>query len=64
MGKFVETLFHELEHESKMRLLKTHSHTSEQRGYEAGGNVKNTGKGVDPARQDPRMETFQLLIPR
>ena len=27
--------FHELEHESKMRLLKTHSHTSERRGYEA-----------------------------
>ena len=34
-GKFVETRFHELEHESKMRLLKTHSHTSERRDYEA-----------------------------
>ena len=31
-GKFMETRFHELEHESKMRLLKTHSHTSERRG--------------------------------
>ena len=27
--------FHELERESKTRLLKTHSHTSERRGYEA-----------------------------
>ena len=34
-GRFVETRFHELEHESKMRLLKTHSHTSERRGYQA-----------------------------
>ena len=33
--KFVETRFHELKHEPKMRLLKTHSHTSERRGYEA-----------------------------
>ena len=29
-------LFHELEHEPKMRLLKTHSHTSERQGNEAG----------------------------
>ena len=28
--------FHELEHESKMRLPKTHSHTSERQGNEAG----------------------------
>ena len=35
MEKFMETRFHELEHESKMRLLKPHSHTSERRGYEA-----------------------------
>ena len=34
MGKFVETRFHELEHESKMWLLKTHSHTFERRDYE------------------------------
>ena len=34
-GKFMETRFHELEHESKV-LLKTHSHTSERREYEAG----------------------------
>ena len=31
----METRFHELEHESKIRLLKTHSHTSERRDYEA-----------------------------
>ena len=34
-GKFVEARFHELEHESKMRLLKTHFHTSERQGNEA-----------------------------
>ena len=33
--KFVETRFPELEHVSKVRLLKNHSHTSERRGYEA-----------------------------
>ena len=31
----METQFHELEHESKMQLLKTLSHTFERRGYEA-----------------------------
>ena len=34
-GEFLETRFHELEYESKMRLLKTHSNTSERRDYEA-----------------------------
>ena len=33
--EFVETRFHELEHESNMRLLEAYSHTSERRGYEA-----------------------------
>ena len=32
-GKFVETRFHEVEHESKMPLLRTHSHTSEGPDY-------------------------------
>ena len=32
----MRTRFDELEHESEMRLLKTHSHTTERRGYEAG----------------------------
>ena len=35
MGKFVEARLHELERESKMRLLKTRSHTFEHLGYEA-----------------------------
>ena len=34
-GKFVETRFHELEDESKMRLLKPQFHTSERLDYEA-----------------------------
>ena len=33
MGTSRKSLFHQLEHESKMRLHKTHSHTSEWRGY-------------------------------
>ena len=31
----MKTRFHELKHEPKIRLLKTHSHTSERRGCEA-----------------------------
>ena len=31
----MQTRFHELEHESKAQLFKTHSNTSETRGYEA-----------------------------
>ena len=34
-GKIVETRLHELYIESKMQLLKTHSHASERRGYDA-----------------------------
>ena len=40
--------FHDLEHESKMRLFATYSHTSTLRGYEASGknataeNLKRT----------------------
>ena len=31
----MEIRFHELEHEQKIRLLKTYSHASERRDYEA-----------------------------
>ena len=46
-GNFMETRFRELEHESNMRFLKTHSHTSERRGYEADKErqVKRERKG-------------------
>ena len=50
-GKFVETRFHELEHESKMRLLKTHSHTSERRDYED-----------DKERQEKKGKKRDLLV--
>ena len=40
----METRFHELEHESQMRLLKTHSHTSERRGYKADKKRQEKGK--------------------
>ena len=36
MKKSWKPRFHELEHASKMRVLKTHSHTSERQGNEAG----------------------------
>ena len=36
MGNSWKPRFHELEHESMMRLLETHSHTSERQGNEAG----------------------------
>ena len=35
MGNSWKPGFHELEYESKMRLFKTHSHTSERRGCQA-----------------------------
>ena len=47
--------FHSLEHDSKMRLFKTYSHTSTLRGYEASGKMlkqkttneeRKTGKGL------------------
>ena len=40
MGNSGKFRFHYLEHESKMRLLKTHSHTSERLDYEARKNAK------------------------
>ena len=43
-GKLMENRFHELEHVSKVRLLKTHFHTSEQRGYEADRERQEKGK--------------------
>ena len=39
-GKFGKSRFHQLGNESKMRLLKTHSHNSERLGYEARENAK------------------------
>ena len=36
--------FHELEHGPNMRLLKTHSHASERRGYEAEKERQENGK--------------------
>ena len=44
-----------VEHESKMPLLKTHSHTSKQRGYEASkGTVKLKGKKSEASPQPAR----------
>ena len=50
-GKIMETRFHELEHESKMWLLKTHSHTSEQRSYEPDKGRQEKGKERRPIRK-------------
>ena len=45
MGNSGKFRFHYLEHESKMRLLKTHSHTSERLDYEARKNAKKIIEG-------------------
>ena len=42
-GKFGETPVPLPDHESKIRLLKTHPHTSERPGYEANKNAKKSG---------------------
>ena len=42
MGNSEKSRLHYLEHESKMRFLKTHSHASERPGYEA---MKDAKKG-------------------
>ena len=39
-GKFGQNPIQLLDHESKMRLLKTQFHTSERHGYEARKNAK------------------------
>ena len=59
--KFMETRFHELEHESKMRLLKTHSHTSGWRGYEADKERQVKVKERRPLGK--RQETCQRKTP-
>lgn len=55
MGNSWKPRFYELGHESKMRLLKTHSHTSGRRGYEANKEsqekVKTNRKGEKMSRQ-------------
>ena len=50
-GKFMETRFNVLEHELKMRLLETHSHTSELRDYEADMERQAKGKETRPIRK-------------
>ena len=50
-GQFGENPFHEVEHESKMRFLKAHSHTSEQRGYDVRENAKKKEKEIYLSRK-------------
>ena len=55
MGEFGESRFHESlkQHESKVRLLKTHSHNSDRRGHQAGENAKKNEKEGGLGRQGP-----------
>ena len=48
MGNSGKSRFHQLEYDSKMRFLETHSHTSERLGYEA---RKNRGKVIEGKRR-------------
>ena len=50
-GKLMKTRFHEVEHESKMQLHKTHSHTSERRGCEADKKRNKKGQDRKPIRK-------------
>ena len=52
--------FHLIEHESKMRLLKTHSHTSERLGYEARKKAKKTLK--EPAFQGRTLTQLSCTV--
>ena len=53
-GKLMEIRFHELENESKMRILKTHSQISEWRGYDVKALVRwVTGKRLSPTQTKP-----------
>ena len=58
-GKFEEDPVPLLDYESKLRLLKTHSHTSERPGYETRKNVEKVIEGIadtilrQTTRQDP-----------
>ena len=45
MGDTEKLRFYELDHESKMRLLKTYSHTSNYFGYEARKTRRKTNEG-------------------
>ena len=47
----MEIRFHELGHESKMRPLKTHSDTSQRRGYEADKKHGEERKQSRPIRK-------------
>ena len=49
MGISCRPLFHKQEHEWKMRLLQTHSHTSERQGHEAGKVRKKKERKEDVA---------------
>ena len=52
-GTLWEPQFHALEHESKMRLLETHFHTSERQGYEADKGRQKERKKGKPSLKGP-----------
>ena len=60
-GNLGKSRFPQLDHESKMWLLKTHSHTSERPGYEARKNAKKVLQGnADTIRR----QTTRQKLPR
>ena len=61
MGNSGKSRFPQLDHESKMRLLKTHSHASQRPGYEARKNAKNVTEGK---ADTIRMQTISQNLPR
>ena len=61
MGNSGKSRFPSLDNESKMRLLKTHSHTSERPGYEARRNAK---KVIEGNAYTVRNQTTRQNLPR
>ena len=59
----METRLHELEHESKMRLLNPRSHTSERRDYETGKERQEKGKkeGLSVRDRENVKETHRYI---
>ena len=62
MGDSWKPRFHELGHESKKRLLKTHSHTSERQGNE-GGKVRKQKWKEDLALRDRKKSSTSSKTP-
>ena len=63
-GRFGELFFYELDHESKMRLLKTHSHTSNGLAMEPGTREEKQLKETQALQQGKSHPSKTFRVPR